>query len=150
MPDMRERLNQIRQAQRKGAPSMRPQAKQAKPKEDEEEVYDIRELALNPVDADRFMRLAAQYKEHQSVESTAKKQKELVGASLKAICNDYGLRKVMADDLRVTYYETHRSSIDAVLLKAHGVKPSVIAACTATTDSWALRVGVPGKGDDYD
>lgn len=143
---VRERLDAIRQQQsKKSAPSLHPRGTD---KVLEEQIYDVRELGLDAHDSNELLRLTAEYAKCSHIASEANRDRTVIGTKLKRMCNDYGLKRVKADDLTLSYYETVRTKVDVALLRAHGVSAATIAACTIKTPSMALRVSAPGQRED--
>lgn len=139
---LEDRLKAIR-----NKPASIPNWADAAPKK-EEPIHDIRELGVDPVAADRIMRLTADYHSWAAQEREAKQAKGLISNELKTLCNDYGLTKVMVDDLKVSYYPMTYTKIDKGLLLAQGVKAETIAKCTVSTKSMAIRVSAAGQRDE--
>lgn len=66
---------------------------------------------------------------------------------LKLYSETYNLDRFQVDGVQVSYYNAPRKRLDPIKLVEHGVKTSVIEACTTETDSWTLRVGGPSKDE---
>lgn len=142
--DLKQKLDALRRQQSKQqtdtAAPLDPSQKEVEEGEEQPPV-DIRAAGLSAEDVDRFMRLTAKYALYSSEESAAKRKKGEVGGELKELANWYGLHRVIADTVPVTFYVMNRSKIDKALLLAKKVSAAVIADCTVTTSTMAVRVG---------
>lgn len=151
MMDIRSRIAEVAKKHARHAPSLVPKAtpKRVAPEPvDEELIPTLDDLGLPQVQRDNVEALVARHLELGEQERAARKEKDLLSAQIKALCAKLGADKLRVGEARVAYYNVPRSSIKVNLLLEHGILPSVIAACTKTTDNWTLRISRAGEADD--
>lgn len=144
MSSIRERLAELRQAQKKSAPSFAPGPRKTKPVE---VLPDVTEL-IPASEMSTLVELVQMHLEYGRAESVAKKAKKPVTLALKTLCSDYGVTKALCQGVRITYYPMTRETISMELLLEAGVSLATIKACTIKTDSYAVRISPPGEEED--
>lgn len=147
MTSIKDRLAALRAQHKKTAPSFAPSTRQ---KKEQVVIPDVSDLVTDSHDLESLRELVALHVQYGAAERAAKHQKKPVAESIKSICVDYGLTKVVCDGNKLSYYKTVRSSINEQMLLDAGVSPTIIKACTIKTDSWQARITPPGEEEDED
>lgn len=127
------------------APSLTPGPRPKAPEKEVEVVPDYTELVTSALHRTQLKRLVADSVALAAQEKEIKNLRKPVTDDIKNILATYGISKANCDGARVNFYNVPRTSIDKDLLIAAGVKPSVIAMCTVTTNTPTLRIS---KGGD--
>lgn len=162
MATLQERIDAIRKlTMAAAAPSMtpeprKPRGSKLKEEKPEEVIPDVRELIAGEEALAEFEKLAGEHLLMGRTQAKAKKQKDIIGGTLKKYCNDYSLRKAMVVGARLSYYPTNRTSVDVDALRhallAAGLHPTKIAvivtSCVRVTPSWTLKITAPGEEED--
>lgn len=154
--DIKQRLAQLRQQQKTLAPSfaptpaaaVRPDVTGWRGRKTEPDPPDVAEFITDREDLSTLRSLVCLHVDYSAQERSAKHAKKPVIESLKSICNDYKLGKVLCDRNKISYFKTTRETISKQLLLDAGVSLVTILKCTVRSESYSVRVTPPGQDDD--
>ena len=146
VPQKRSLQDRLKEATKGSRASLFPDSKTKKVKEPEI-IPDLRELIDSPTVRTKVNRLCQQIHEWSVAEREAKAAKKPLVAVLKELLEREGVDvgKFMVDELRVSTYDMSRSAISRDKLLAHNVSPKVIAECTETSTTKAVRISLQGE-----
>jgi hypothetical protein len=140
-----------RMADVNSAPSLVPQDRPA-PTPKAEEPPPPPQLADLVKDKKDFILLAKLIKSDmgwKETEAEAKKVRRGMEEKIKTLLGRHGIvGSALLDDIRVSYHESERSTLNVNLLLSHGVSPATILACTDKKLFHTLRLSVKGERSD--
>ena len=120
--------------------SMVPEHKVAPPPPKGEEFPDVSTLISDNEERGTLEALVAEYSRLGAIEKQAADQKKPLNSRIKDLIGSYGIARATVCDMHLSYFNAPRRTISRELLLEHGIKPSIIEACTEVKDSFTLRI----------
>lgn len=117
---------------------------------------DISEFSLTSTDKLNLSRMVQESAAWAAQEKEAKAARKPLTDGIKKILGAYQLGRVIVSGLWVNYFNSPRTSISKdrlqTVLMNEGMQPSriqaIIQAASTTTDSYTLRITVPGEAEE--
>lgn len=118
------------------------------PPEPEEQIPDIRDFDLPSATRLQLVRLTEEHRELGDQAGEIKKQRDQLTSKIKKILGEYKVGKALVGDLRVTYFNAPRTSLNKIKLMENGVTVKQIQASEETKDSYTLRISRVGQEEE--